>query len=119
MAEGLGIVAGVFGVSAAGFRVAQGLYRIADAIGSAGEEVRLFATNTDVFSHMLYGLSQTLEASPNPTSRLLVTTEDAVVLCKQILEPFEKIIARLSPLLVRFRDSQSRIRQVGLRIQWI
>lgn len=119
MAEVIGVIASVVGVSAAGFKVAQGLYKIADSISSAGEEVRLFATDTHVFSQMLFGLSQSLETSQDPSSRLLVTTADAVILCQQILEPFQKVIARLNPLLVRFRESASRLRQIGLRLNWI
>lgn len=120
MADPLSITASVFGVSAAGFKVAQGFYHIADSIGSAGEEVRLFASDTDIFAHMLYSLSQTLEMSSTQLSpRLLITTEDAVKLCEQILQPFERIIARLKPLLQKFKDSQSKTKQVSLRIQWV
>ncbi|KAK0110480.1 hypothetical protein ONS96_002089 [Cadophora gregata f. sp. sojae] len=119
----LSIAASILGVSAAGFKIAQGLYNIASSIGSSGEEIRLFASDTDIFSHMLYSLSQTLESTAaNSTShspRLLVTTEDAVKLCEQVLQPFERIIKRLNPLLVRFKESQRKLKQLGMRIRWV
>ena len=120
MAE-IGIVASVFGIATAGFRVTQGLYKIADAIGSAGEEVRLLASDSDAFSQMLLSLSEVLKKviGPSSPSRLIITTEDILKICEQILQPFEKILARLKPLLERFKGSDRKMGQFGLRIQWI
>ncbi|KAH7360418.1 hypothetical protein BKA65DRAFT_184523 [Rhexocercosporidium sp. MPI-PUGE-AT-0058] len=113
-ADPLSIAASVLDVSAAGFKIAQSLYSIASSISSSSEEIRLFASDTDIFSHMLYSLSQTLESSPSTYSpRLLVTTEDAVKLCEQVLQPFERIIARLNPLLVRLKESERKLKQLG------
>ncbi|KAL5327069.1 hypothetical protein ACEPPN_004760 [Leptodophora sp. 'Broadleaf-Isolate-01'] len=76
VADPLSIAASILGVSAAGFKIAQGLYTIASDISSSGEEIRLFASDTDIFSHMLYSLSQALESTPSHSPRLLITTED-------------------------------------------
>ena len=121
-ADSLSIAASIVDVSATGFKTAQGLYNITASIGSSGEGIRLFASDTDILSHILYNLSQTLESSQNSTtlsSRLLVTIEDAAKLCEPVLQPFGRIIERLNPLLVRFKDNKKKLQQLEVRIRWL
>jgi hypothetical protein len=53
MADPLSLSATVIGIATTGFAVALGLYQIADGIGSAGREVRLYADEVGGFSKML------------------------------------------------------------------
>lgn len=121
-ADSISIAASIVDVSATGFKTAQGLYNITASIGSSGEGIRLFASDTDILSQILYNLSQTLESSQNSTtlsSRLLVTIEDAAKLCEPVLQPFGRIIERLNPLLVRFKDNEKKLQQLEVRIRWL
>lgn len=118
--ESLSIAGSVLGVSAAGFKTAQSLCNIASSIGSSGEGIRLFASDTDIFSHILYSCSQTLESTPKSipySSRLLVAIEDTAELCEQVLQPFGRITERLDPLLARFKDNEKKLQQLDLRIR--
>ncbi len=116
--SGLEIAASVVGIASAGIVVAKGLCQIADSIGSAGEELRLCAAETTLFSRMLSDLSSAL-SKPTAASRAIQnTTEDLIDICERILKPFESLIARLNPLLESYRNSKHQLRQLGLRIQW-
>ena len=116
--SGLDVAASVIGIAAAGMQVAKGLIEIAERIGSAGEEVRLCASDTALFSQMVGSLADALKmptAASRPTQS---TTEDLVDVCEMILEPFQRLIARLIPLLEKYHESELQIRRIGLRIQW-
>ncbi|KAL8950523.1 MAG: hypothetical protein Q9222_003446 [Ikaeria aurantiellina] len=118
--SGLEVAAGIITVAGAGIAVAKGLFDIADAIGSAGWEIRFCAADTDLFSQMLLNLSSLLERSaspslPHPTQRI---TDDLLELCERILVPFQRLISKLEPLLKSFRHSQHHLKQIGLRVQW-
>ena len=116
--SGLDVAAGVAGIAAVGITVAKGLIQIADTIGSAGEEVRMCAAETTLFSRMLDDLSDTL-AKPTAASRASQNTaEDLIDICERILNPFKSLISRLNPLLESYRKSEHQLRQLSLRIQW-
>ncbi len=116
--SGLDVAAGILGIANAGIAVAKGLIQIADAIGSAGEEVRMCAAETTLFSRMLDDLSNAL-TKPTAASRATQnTTEDVIDICERILKPFETLITKLNPLLESYRKSEHQLRQLSLRIQW-
>lgn len=116
--SGLDIAAGVIGIASAGMAVAQGLIQIADAIGSAGEEVRILATDTDLFSQMLVNLSEALKTRTAASRSIQNTAEDVLDICGRILNPFKRLITKLGPLLQKYRESEHQLRQLSLRIQW-
>ena len=115
---GLDVAAGVVGIAGAGIVVAKGLFQMADAIDSAGEEVRVCASDTDLFSQMLLNLSSLFERSTSPSYAAQRIAEDPVDVCEQVLKPFQGLIAKMEPLLERYRESQHQIQQLGLRFQW-
>ena len=97
---------------------AKGLVQIADGIGSAGEEVRICASDTAFFSQTLENLADALNM-PTAASRATQSmTEDLIDLCERILHPFQRLIERFTPLLEKYRESEHQLRQIGLRIQW-
>ncbi|KAL8711728.1 MAG: hypothetical protein Q9220_003899 [cf. Caloplaca sp. 1 TL-2023] len=118
--SGLEVSAGIIAIAGAGIAVAKGLFGIADAIGTAGWEVRFCAADTDLFSQMLLNLSTLFERSASPslphsTHRI---AEDLLELCERILAPFQHLISKLEPLLRNFHESQHQLRQIGVRVQW-
>jgi hypothetical protein len=128
MADPLSTAATVFGVVGRGFTIAKGLYEIADGIGSAGEEVRIYADEIDAFSKVLHRVDVELEIfrseSTSPDASHLCrdlqnVVEVVLTVCKRVLEPLSQIQNTLRPLLVQYRDSPSKFRQLSLRVQWI
>ena len=117
--SGLDVATAVVTLAGAGMAVAKGLIQIADSIGSAGEEVRLCAADTTLFSQMLVSLADGLR---NPITALRATQnimEDLVNVCERILVPFRNLIAKLKPLLDKYCHSRQQLRQISLRIQWV
>lgn len=118
MADPLSIAASVAGVVSAGFTVAKGLYQIASGIGSAGEEVRMYGDEVAGIAKLLYQIRSEIlgtDGGSTETRRLL---NDTIQLCDQVLVPLQRMLDTLKPLLARFSDTDNRLRQFGLRIQW-
>lgn len=115
--SGLDIAAVVVGIASAGMLVAKGLVQIADGIGSAGDEVRMCASDTALFSQMLEKLADVLNMPSAASRATQSTTDDLIDVCERILYPFERLIERLAPLLERYRESEYHLLQIGLRIQ--
>jgi hypothetical protein len=119
MPDPLSIAAAVTGIAATGFAVANGLYTIADGIGSAGQEVRIYGDEVGAFSKLLIrGRSELLQPA-HTSSEDTSLIKDVLDICDRILAPLERLQKTLSPLLVRFRESPGKLRQVGIRIHWI
>ncbi|EXJ55844.1 hypothetical protein A1O7_08775 [Cladophialophora yegresii CBS 114405] len=119
MAEAVGLAASVLGLAQTAWTVAKGLYDLADEIGSAGDAVRVFANDFWLFVETTKVLGDLLDSLPAASRRTESTTEELLdVAMDQVVKPFETLLRELEPLLVRWRDSPSRMRQLGLRIQW-
>lgn len=116
--SGLDIAAGVVGLAGAGIAVSKGLVQIADAIGSAGEEVRVLVSDIDTFSQMLVNLSEALRAPTAASRSTQNTAEDVIDICERILNPFKRLISKLEPLLQKYHESEHQMRQLRIRFQW-
>jgi hypothetical protein len=119
MSDPLNIAAGVFGIAATGFAVAQGLYQIADGIGSAGQEVRAHAGEIDAFSKLLKRVRAELLRPSNTCFEEQSLVKDIVDICERVLLPLNLLQATLKPLLIQFSRSSKKLRQLGLRIHWL
>ena len=109
---------GVIGIAATGFAVAQGLYQIADGIGSAGQEVRIYADEVDAFSKLLKMVRAELLRPSGVSLDEQSLVKDVMDICDRVLQPLNRLQSTLKPLLVRFRNSSGKLRQFGLRVQW-
>jgi len=119
MAEGIGLAASVIAVSQTAWAVAKGLYDLADEVGSAGEAVRIFANDFALFVENLKELGALLDSSPSVPRQTQSVTEDLLeVATDQIVQPFQRLLEDLQPLLVTWRDSPNRMKQLGLRLRW-
>jgi len=119
MAEAVGLAASVLGLAQTAWTVAKGLHDLADEVGSAGEAVRIFASDFWLFVETVKTLRTFLDDLPPVSRRTQSTTEELLeVAMEQVVEPFQELLVELEPLLVRWRDSPRRMKQLGLRIQW-
>ncbi len=116
--SGLDVAASVVGVAAAGMQIAKGLIELAEGMGNTGEEVRLCASDTALFSQMVGNLADAVKMPTAASRPIQSTTDDLVNVCEMILEPFQRFIARLKPLLDKYREMEQQSRQIGLRVQW-
>lgn len=118
MSDPLSIATAVIGIAATGFTVAQGLYQIADGIGSAGKEVRIYADEIDAFSKLLKAVRAELLRPPPVSFDEQSLVNDVLDICDRVLLPLNRLQNTLKPLLVRFNNSSGKLRQFGLRVQW-
>ena len=106
-------------VSQTALAVVKGLSDPADEVGSAGEAVQIFAN--DLRSSMKPSknwerFSITHHQCQGKHSLLI---EDLLgVAIGQIVQPFQRLLQDLQPLLVTWRDSLSRMKQLGLHFSW-
>ena len=118
MAE-LGVAASVLQLAQAAWVVAKGLQDLADEVSSAGKAVRIFANDFWLFVETVETLGEVFNNLPPVPRRTRSTTEELIeVATEQVIEPFQQLLVDLEPLLIRWKDSPSRMKQLGLRIQW-
>lgn len=115
----LSITASIVGLVTLGFQVVKGLYQIADAIGSAGEEVRLYAGEINRFSKLLNLIRAQILATPDIAfdSRSLI--KDVIDICHKVLQPFHRLQNTLDAFLARFKQSPKKLKQFGFRVRWV
>lgn len=123
MADPFSLAANIIAVIIAGFKVAQGLNTLADGIGSAGKEVRIYADEIDSFPKLLQRIRELLsqDTSSQPVNVFLYEQSillDILSVCKRVLEPINRIQQRLSPLLGTFSDG-TKLKNLALRVQWM
>jgi hypothetical protein len=123
MADPFSLTANIIAVTIAGFKVAKGLNTLADGIGSAGKEVRIYADEIDAFSKLLQRVKDLLhdtQSSRLPDSLFYEQSLllDILGVCKRVLEPINRIQQKLTPLVGRFTDS-TKGKNFALRIRWI
>ena len=88
MSDPLSVAASISALLGMGFAVANGLYRIAKGIGSAGQEVRTYADEIDTFSKLLQRIGAELQQqSHNVSSYSRTLLLDIVSICKRVLDP--------------------------------
>lgn len=120
MSDPLSIAASLAGIASTGFFIAKGLYQIADGIGSAGQEVRIYADEVGSFSKLLLKVRSELQQPSHGSHDDDVSlVRDILEICEKALAPLERLQHTLKPLLVKFRQSSRKLRQFGLRVQWI
>lgn len=119
MADPLSITASIVGIVTLGFQVAKGLYQIADGIGTAGEEVRLYAGEINEFSKLLAHIRTEILTTPDIPfdSRSLI--KDVVDICDKVLEPLHCLQEILKSFFTRFKQSPKKLKQFALRVRWI
>lgn len=110
---------GAMGIISLGLTIAQGLFRIAEGIGSAGREVRGYAQEISTFAKLLKYIKAELDSSTNVSINIQSLINDVVDICNRVLTPFDRLHKLLSPLLDQFCTCPNKLRQLGLRLQWM
>ncbi|RYP40283.1 hypothetical protein DL767_001826 [Monosporascus sp. MG133] len=119
MSDPFSIASGAAGIISLGLTIAQGLFQIADGIGSAGQEVRIYAEEINAFSKLLKRVKTELEDSTDVSVDIQSLINDVIDICNRVLKPLDGLQNTLKPLLNHFRSSPSKFRQLGLRLQWV
>jgi hypothetical protein len=96
---------------------------LADGIGSAGKEVRIYADEMYSFSNLLQRVKESLLQAKRTQSGDVFIYEkslflDVLGVCTRVLEPITRIQQRLTPLLGRFSEG-IKLKNFALRIQWM
>lgn len=119
MSDPLSVTASVLTVVASGIAIAKGLYEVADGIGSAGEEVRSYASEISLLTRVLEAIYEQLsKKSEQSWSRAEHLIMDILDVCRGVLKPINEIQAKLTPLLLRYKNSTAKLRQVAVRVYW-
>lgn len=119
MADPLSITASIVGIVTLGFQVAKGLYQFADGIGSAGEEVRLYAGEINEFSRLLNHIRTQILESPDLPFDSRSFIRDVVDVCDKVLQPFHRLQNTLNSFFTRFKQSPKKLQQFGFRVKWV
>ncbi|ORY12214.1 hypothetical protein BCR34DRAFT_600778 [Clohesyomyces aquaticus] len=120
MSDPLSVTASLLTLVGSGFQAAKSLYNLANSIGSAGLEVRTYADEIDALSKLLQRIrSEILSKPKNAPLYAQNLLQDIVDVCKRALDPILGIQKALEPLLERYRDSPRKLKQFGLRVQWV
>ncbi|ETS82517.1 hypothetical protein PFICI_04393 [Pestalotiopsis fici W106-1] len=119
MADPLSIAASVVGLASVGFEIAKSLHGLADAVGSAGEQVRVYASEIEVFSRVLQLVRYQLHELQDVSINGLELLKDIVDICEDIVKRLHALMQSLGPLLSRFKDSKNKLLQFGIRLEWI
>jgi hypothetical protein len=120
MADPLSISASIIAVVGAGFKVAKGLHQLADEIGSASVEVRVYGEEIDSFAKLVQRIREQITQRAGQVSSFEENLlRDIIDVCGRVMRPINGLQEKLNPLLERFRDSPSKLRSFRLRVQWI
>lgn len=81
--------------------------------------MRTYAEEINTFSKLLKHVKDELEMSTDVSADIQSLVNDIVNICGRVLKPLDGLQKTLRPLLKHFSNSPSKIRQLGLRLQWI
>jgi hypothetical protein len=115
MAE-IGLIASIIGVAGAGAKISITLFQIASAIGSAGNEVRFVAADTNALSLVLTNLSRTLRDNRAAAQEGEQIAGAVLLMCRTVIDDSNELISHLQPLVQRTTKAP---KDTLLRISWL
>ena len=119
MSDPLSVTASIASLAVTGFALAKGLGRIADGLGAAGREVRLYANETLAFARLLHRVREELCRLADVPADTMTLLRDVVDVCERVLAALDRVHVTLEPLLERFARSPRKLIQLGLRLRWV
>lgn len=118
MVDPLSIAKGIEIIATTGFTVAQELYQIANGIGSAGVEVRIYSKDISSFSKVLLLIKEKALRPNGVTSDELDLLKLVTDICEEVWAPLKRIQETLKPLLEKYKNSNRKFEQIKKRVQW-
>ncbi|KAI0896512.1 hypothetical protein F4806DRAFT_429509 [Annulohypoxylon nitens] len=115
---GVGEASAFAGLLSLGIQVTTALYAVADGIGSAGEEVRNVARDVDSATQIMRTIQSVLDKQPQINDEINAIINRIMDICHQIFRIYDVLQKSLVPLMERFRDSERKLEQFGLRLKW-
>lgn len=116
MAE-LALAASIIQVAGRAADIVIGLFKIANAIGHAGYEVRLIANETSSTSQVLNHLGSILKSQSRRQPEARRIAEQHLSICDRLFEESTALLQILKPLVERC--GKSKTRHFGLRLKWL
>ncbi|KAI1091000.1 hypothetical protein F5B19DRAFT_291467 [Rostrohypoxylon terebratum] len=113
--EGASAIAGLFSL---GIQITTALYAVADGIGSAGEEVRSVARDVDTAMQVMKTIQGVLDKQPHINDEISGIIKRIMDICHQIFKIYDVLQKSLVPLMGRYQDSERKLEQFGLRLEW-
>lgn len=115
---GVGEASAIAGLFSLGIQVTTALYAVADGIGSAGEEVRSVARDVDSATQIMKTIQGVLDKQSQINDEINGIVKRIMDICHQIFKIYDVLQKSLVPLMERFRDSERKLEQFGLRLKW-
>jgi cob(I)alamin adenosyltransferase len=94
MSDPFSVASGAAGIISLGFTIAHGLFQIAGDIGSAGQEIRIYAEEINAFSKLLRCVKTELESSTDVSLDLQSLVKDVTDICDRVLTPLDRLRIR-------------------------
>ncbi|KAK4072644.1 hypothetical protein Purlil1_13288 [Purpureocillium lilacinum] len=111
-------VAAIAALTDLGIKVAAGLHSLAKGIGAAGQEARNIALDVEVYTQTMEAIKDVIEHQNGAAANIMDVIGRIVSICETIFGTYNAIQENLAPLLERFKDSQQKLDQIGLRFTW-
>ncbi|KAI0885753.1 uncharacterized protein GGS22DRAFT_161909 [Annulohypoxylon maeteangense] len=115
---GIGEASTIAGLLSFGIQVTTALYSVANGIGAAGEEVRYVAKDVDSATQIMKTIQSVLDKQPRFNDEISGVVKRIMGICDEIFRIYDVLQKSLVPLLERFRDSERKLEQFGLRLKW-
>jgi hypothetical protein len=119
MPDPISLAAAIIAIFTAGFNISRGLYNIANGIGSAGAEVRVYADEFDSFAKLMVRICETLKQQPEPSPRIQHLLLDITGICVRIIKPFNCLQKTLQLTVDKFSPTKGKLKRIGAKFQWI
>ena len=93
MSDPLSLMASLIAVAAAGIQVSQTLYKLADAVGNANEEILSISKEVSAFSRVLEDLHEFLDDAKDLISNKALANANRILNdCKEVFAKIEKML---------------------------
>jgi hypothetical protein len=96
MAE-IGLAAAIVGLAGAAVKLSMTLFEVADAVGSAGRQARMVATEVSLLSQALRELSRGLKKKISKRRSIEKTTRQLVRSCRRLISDLRTSLQGIAP----------------------
>jgi hypothetical protein len=117
MAE-VGLVAAIVQLAGLGATLSIQLYKVSDAIGTAGRESRIIAADVALFSQTLRAVGKLLERPLLQTDDMCQIARNTIRCCQPLLDDISDIVRELRPSRLRKSRKQHTPGFIS-RVKWL
>jgi hypothetical protein len=118
MADPLSITASIIAVASASFSIAKGLCKVADALGSTGQEIHMYSREIDDFARLLKNVQWVMDSASGGSPDEGTLVQDVLDICHRVLDPINRLQKSLNRFLASFQHNRSKLHHFGLLARW-